>query len=767
MASSLLFPVEGGQSPDRPLIAYAFLAQASVIQGDLFSGLAPIFRPLIKGHAGEKFDARTFIDEVRKQYGLNIHPWAADDFAPRLERAGLLIKRQFSESASEYVYAAIEGEIVDVTEGEIQHVVTKFITFAAPTLSRYGLAVDEKALEDAFFAQLVSMDFMAILVKPDRTKLDEKPASTISLPKPKEQEQWEEDVSAKSKVNVLCAAFIVDCYINDRPLYDFLVRITSGALIAEVILNVQNPGETVSLEGLKIVLDGPFLMSLLDVSSEESHKYAAALIAKLREKGASIVTFRHSADEVRDNLKAVINGVRGGGGYGATARRLGSQSFAAYVTSVARDIAAALRDQSILIIDGPTTTAAYQYFSDKEEADFYKALGSFLNLVAQERDAASLAGVMRLRRNIRVPMSQFPRAAYVFVTENAWIADCARRFVEHRKFCSAEEVPPVVTDRYLAGLAWVLFGGGEAGDLPKYRLLASCTTALEGRRDVVNKMHRFLSELDENKARRFRAIMTVERAGQHLMQLTLGDSLLIRSTDDAQSILQQIEESLGEKYQRDFEEKLREHEEEHERALAEGIARQQELTSEHEKALAASAARQEELANTVLDAEAQVLKERNRVRQTEIERETLAEKLLQERLNSLEKTRTLVQRSVRLANRCVRNEYLKFSLFIVVLTIVAALLTSEFIGKGQGIIWLIGVLLAGIVSAVGFGKVPDIVFGEHFENVRKREFSKSLEELEVRESLELFEIDWTAGTVQISGKSVDAKSLRADDQKLG
>src|SRR6185369_5035390 len=97
--------------------------------------------------------------------------------------------------------------------------------------------------------------------------------------------------------------------------------------------------------------------------------------------------------------------------------------------------------------------------------------------------------------------------------------------------------------------------------------------------DVVTKMYRFLSDLDEAKAKRFRALMTVERAGQYLMQLTLGDSLLIHSTDDAQTLLEGMEASIEEKYKRELDQRMREQAESHDRELAENLRRQDQLAA--------------------------------------------------------------------------------------------------------------------------------------------------------------------------------------------
>ena len=40
---------------DRPLLAYAFLAQATPKPGDLLSGLVPIFIPIAKRNMGKRF----------------------------------------------------------------------------------------------------------------------------------------------------------------------------------------------------------------------------------------------------------------------------------------------------------------------------------------------------------------------------------------------------------------------------------------------------------------------------------------------------------------------------------------------------------------------------------------------------------------------------------------------------------------------------------------------------------------------------------------
>jgi len=327
-------------------------------------------------------------------------------------------------------------------------------------------------------------------------------------------------------------------------------------------------------------------------------------------------------------------------------------------------------------------------------------------------------------------MSQFGLAKYLFVTENPWLADCARRFCENRGIYAPGEVPPAVLDRYLAGLAWVLFGGTDAQELPRYRLLANCTTALEGRRDVVTKMYRFLSDLDEAKAKRFRALMTVERAGQYLMQLTLGDSLLIHSTDDAQTLLEGMEASIEEKYKRELDQRMREQAESHDRELAENLRRQ------------------DQLAASVLDSDAKLLEEKERARSTEHQRRELSERLTQERMASNEKNRRLIEKSVRIANNRMMTAHFLVAGAVCVLTVLAGYLTSEYVTTARFWIWLMGMGVAGVVAFAGFGKMPDILLGGYFRKVRDREFGRRTIEFEVQDRLEAFVIDWKTGRVE-------------------
>ena len=71
-------------------------------------------------------------------------------------------------------------------------------------------------------------------------------------------------------------------------------------------------------------------MSLLDLGDEKHRtEYAVQLSQGLTTHGAQLEVFRHSVDEIRDNLKASVSAAESATGYGATVRRLRSSAYTA------------------------------------------------------------------------------------------------------------------------------------------------------------------------------------------------------------------------------------------------------------------------------------------------------------------------------------------------------------------------------------------------------------------------------------------------------
>lgn len=732
---------------DRQLITYAFLAQTNPTQGDLLSGLAPIVKPIARTLAGQPFDAKEFSLRVEELYQISIHPWVADDLAPRLEKAGLLVKTQVTARVTSYAYADIRQEFDEVSVSDIRLVLQRFVDYARPLLDRHKLELDDERLEETFLLELTSLDFHASLLRPRRATVQAHPGKAEEVRQAGVLDVAEQEALALSNVSILCAGFILAMHQAEPALYDLILRIATGAMVAEAVLNIQNPGAAASIKGLRIVLDGPFIMALLDLEDSSATAYARALCDQMREQGALLQVFSHSVEEVRSALDSTLRAVEGGYGKGALARRLGVGAHRQYVKVVLETLDSTISRQNITIVAAPTSRDNYAYFSKENESAMTEYLGHYENSLARERDAASVAAVMRLRRDKRAHMGRLQHAGVVFVTSNARVAAKADSFTVSQKMRKEREVPPVLTDRQLASLLFVMFGG-QGKELTQYQLLANCAKALEPNNDVMQNMHRFLSGLDASQAAQFRAVMTEDRASQHLMQLTLGEGC-ISSNQDAAAILEQLECQLGEEYRRQFDELAAELTTQHE-------AQKNAITLKHQDELTVLQAQQDELASKLAEVESECMQNRFE-RDEAIKSRKALSKLVQDLIDSRrQETKGKLELCVQYGYRRGELRHRELSWCVVLILVMCGLLASGVIPDDYKVLLLIGIVTSSALGGVVFSRNPEKIFGAHFDRVRQAAYRSRAKELGVNPDDPDFVVNLESGTVALAQLPAEA-----------
>jgi hypothetical protein len=517
---------------NRRTISFAYLSQANMNTGDLIGGIASIFRPIGKEHEGEIFEAESFSKFVDELYGLKIHPWAVEDLVPRLVKHGILYKQVSVGNAILYRYSEIENDFNKIDESDIEKVSREYISFSQPILNDANIKIDNDSILDAFFKHLVDMDFLSVAVRPKKDTVSECMDESI-------------EESLTSKLNVLAASFVLYAYNQDIDLYDLIMKVVSGAMIAEVVLNFGEPAKDANLKRINVVLDTPFLMAYMDLSSEKDHVFTKEICDQLRKKGANLKVFEHSVDELLDNLKGVKHSFSENGAWGATARRLKSQVFSAYLNKVQEDVPSALRKFDVSICREIVSESSKKYFSDEEEKEFYGKLSPSQNPIARERDAKSLSMIMRSRNGLNVHVNDFHKINYVFLTGNNFIPDIATDYLIRNNRLLENEFPPVISGRCLAGLFWMLFGA-EGKQLSRELLLSNCAAALEPKSDVLMKMMRFLEEMEPVQAELFENLVSDARTGQYLMQHSLGNADVL-TQENSLEMFEKTKQSLIEK----------------------------------------------------------------------------------------------------------------------------------------------------------------------------------------------------------------------------
>ena len=300
----------------------------------------------------------------------------------------------------------------------------------------------------------------------------------------------------------------------------------------------------------------------------------------------------------------------------------------------------------------------------------------------------------------------------------------------------SNEVPPALTDRYLAGLLWVLFGG-KAGDLAPTLLLANCAAALEPRNDVIGKMHRFLSQVSEKQAATFRALMTNERAGQHLMELTLGDPGFL-TEENSEVLLERIKQTLVEEERVQSDKRLTEEI----RIYEERRVQEHE---EQDRRIQAAEANAEQLKEAVLELEAKTLVSDSETQELRGRLDSASQRAEQERTLRLDQRRRVVQSLVSDLLAARRRFYVLTAVIAAVVTgvifyvsLVAA--ESQFVRVGA---------TAGtsILAGVGFWKAPEFLFEPMLKRRLMRKLTKRLAKLQILGWEDEFQIDLDLGMV--------------------
>jgi hypothetical protein len=186
----------------------------------------------------------------------------------------------------------------------------------------------------------------------------------------------------------------------------------------------------------------------------------------------------------------------------------------------------------------------YKYFSDAQFDSLRNSLGDLhYQFERRERDAKSIAGVIRLKKENRRPQSVFGSGT-IFLTRNSRLAKDATRFLA----LGRSEPDPryaAVLDSQLLPIIWFSQGAAEKFEkMSRERLIANCAAAMVPHRDVVHKIADFLNQIDPKLKGEFSALMSDDRAKLCPMNITLGMSSVI-DEQVARALLEEMRASLA------------------------------------------------------------------------------------------------------------------------------------------------------------------------------------------------------------------------------
>lgn len=533
----------------KELAAFAYVQEEYTKTGDIIAGIIPIFSPIIHECAGQVFNPTAFAEKVMLTYDIGMRPIIAEGLIPKLVDAGLLIESRQSEYVS--IYRCAKGPDIPLsnTEQLVKDLQNDFCHFADEALSVHQITISREELWDGFLQRLLEMKFVHSSNGTYESIKRGHPENNDS----EEPEASEEEGQREMVLDVLSAEYITNLAEGNPARFEFLERMAAGALIADVVLTLQQPAANTSLNKLTVVIDSPLIMDALDLNTPEQAKYAQDLIDLLNKSQVKLITFKHLIGEIKNNIHAPLTAhLQGQYSYGPLANRFRfDPPHATYARAVLDGTEDFISNLNITIEDADRfNSSEYLSYCPEEILDSLRnCLNPLFDKVERRsRDATSVTSVMRMRKGKRSQAS-VTESEYVMVTRNISVATSTNKCLITKGLISADDVPPCISDRQLACVLWLCLGGSD-NKLSREKLLANCIDALYPRPNLLSAVRMFLEKIDTKKAEIFEALMKDKRAQRCLIHKTHGDASMV-TLGNVEELFEEIKRSTIKEFEQE------------------------------------------------------------------------------------------------------------------------------------------------------------------------------------------------------------------------
>lgn len=676
----------------KELAAFAYVQEEYTKTGDIIAGIIPIFSPIIHECAGQVFNPTAFAEKVRLTYDIGMRPIVAEGLIPKLVDAGLLAESKPSEHVS--IYRCVEGPKIQMsnTEQLVDDLLEEFCRFADEALRVHQIIISKEELWDGFLQRLLEMKFVhSSNGATESIKQADVENSSNEEPEASKKEQRE------MVLDVLSAEYIANLAEGNPARFEFMERMVAGALIADVVLTLQQPAADTRLNKLTVVIDSPLIMDALDLNTIEQAKYAQDLIDLLDKSKVKLIIFKHLIEEIKNNIRATLNAhLQGQHPYGPLANRFQSNPIhVTYARAVLDGTEDFISNLNITVEDADKfNSPEYLSYCPEEVLDSLRnCLNPLFDKVERRtRDATSVASVMRMRKGNRSQAS-VTESEYVMVTRNISVMASTNKCVIAKGLISVDDVPPCISDRQLACVLWLCLGGSD-NKLTREKLLANCIDALYPRPNLLSTIRMFLEKIDTKKADIFEALMKDQRAQRCLIHKTHGDASMV-SLDNVEELFEEVKRSTIKEFEQEAQQ------------------RESKMRAESEMKISAQ---KEELSLARSNAD-------------QLNREN-AELLVQQD----EFIQAALERACIVARKITRQRK-AFVIFLYFISVLAVTYFSPTFDR----LWLS--ILGALVACCGFWFVPEKIFKQWINAAGNNKFDEEIKAVKIKDYESRFEIN--------------------------
>jgi len=464
----------------RTIVSLALLkARWETDRTDYVDTFLPFLGTLHARHQYSTLDPSQLTSDFLEDFGLVVpfHPMVT--LLNRARRRGLV-----SRSHGTVLPDAKLKELDFSAEAQDQQrryesVLERVIKYAQ---SEYNVSLTPEAANDAIIGYFKSHDVDLIMTEHFRSALPE--------------------IESSRRMRFLISSFIHDAHLKHPQLFDYLLSIAVGNVVANALVSPGVKAVKGSLRRLEIFLDTGFILRLLGIGGSQRADAYGALLVDFRRRGARLRVFHATHDEAIGILEGAKKHIDSPA-YNPARASAALRYFVAesYSRSDVQLFISSFEDRLNRFDITVEPNVSPQIFQDhqideemlfKTIATTYEASRSYFDEVEMahtlNRDSHVLGMIYRLRRGRRP--RRLRDAGVLFVTTNSSLAIAVNKFETVDQ--DSVRIPACLTDVFVGTILW-LDSPAQTALVNRRRLIADCYAALKPDRML---LRRFVAEVD-------------------------------------------------------------------------------------------------------------------------------------------------------------------------------------------------------------------------------------------------------------------------------
>lgn len=300
------------------------------------------------------------------------------------------------------------------------------------------------------------------------------------------------------RADYLFGKFVYDIKAHHPHLMEFLTKLVTGSILADCLVFHEQMENGKLLQGVTVVFDTALVFMALGIDEAKRQDHYTQLICSLKEKGARVVMFQHSYNEMQYIILGAADWVEN-----PSYDPLKASETTAYFRSVNAShdeviefstvLKQHIRDAGIEIIDVNHDQSLHSYHEDEARiysmiVQKYAATNPYFDEEQQKRsmelDAKSISYIYLLRRG-QLPM-HLADCEYLFITANSSLNKVAADY--HRESGKPDRsLPASLTDVFLGTYIW-LSDPVKITKMNERLMIANAYLAFQPNSELVSKL---------------------------------------------------------------------------------------------------------------------------------------------------------------------------------------------------------------------------------------------------------------------------------------